>query len=146
VSEPTAVDWPPGATSHVTDLDGPVHHLDLGGPAGAPVVVAVHGLGGSALNWGLLGPRLTGTHRVLAVDLLGHGRSGVPAGRGGLAADRRMLHRFLTEVVGEPVVLLGHSMGGVLALLHTADHPGTVARLAVLCPGWPARCGARSPR
>jgi pimeloyl-ACP methyl ester carboxylesterase len=138
---PSAVDWPPGATSHLTDLDGPVRHLDLGGPAGAPVVVAVHGLGGSALNWGLLGPRLAATHRVLAVDLWGHGGSGVPAGRPALADDLRLLHRFLTEVVGEPVVLLGHSMGGVLALQHAADHPGTVARLVVLSPPVPGTSG-----
>ena len=136
---PTA--WPPHATSHVTDLDGPVHHLDLGGPAGAPVVVAVHGLGGSALNWGLLGPRLTATHRVLAVDLFGHGGSGLPSGRAGLAADGRLLHRFLTEVAGEPVVLLGHSMGGVLALQHTVEHPGTVDRLVLLSPPVPGSSG-----
>jgi pimeloyl-ACP methyl ester carboxylesterase len=133
--------WPAGATSHTTDLDGAVHHLDLGGPPGAAVVVAVHGLGGSALNWGLIGPRLTPSHRVLAVDLSGHGESGVPAGRGGLAADLRLLHRFLTEVVGEPVVLLGHSMGGVLALQHTADHPDTVSRLVVLSPPVPGSPG-----
>ncbi|PZA18885.1 alpha/beta hydrolase, partial [Modestobacter versicolor] len=45
-ASPARLEWPAGATSHVTDLDGPVRHLDLGGPAGAPVV-AVHGLGGS---------------------------------------------------------------------------------------------------
>jgi pimeloyl-ACP methyl ester carboxylesterase len=134
---PRPADWPPGATSHVTDLDGPVHFLDLGGPAGAPVVLAVHGLGGSALNWGLLGPRLAATHRVLAVDLWGHGGSGVPAGRPALAHDLQLLHRFVTEVVGEPTVLLGHSMGGVLALQHTAAHPGTVSRLALLAPPVP---------
>jgi pimeloyl-ACP methyl ester carboxylesterase len=134
-------DWPPGATSTVTDLDGPVHWLDLGGPAGAPVLVAVHGLGGSALNWGLLGPRLAGRHRVLAVDLFGHGGSGLPVSRRGLAADRRMLHRFLTEVVGAPVVLLGHSMGGVLALQHTAEHPDTVDRLVLLAPPVPGGQG-----
>ncbi|MCZ2829274.1 alpha/beta hydrolase [Modestobacter sp. VKM Ac-2986] len=134
-------DWPPGATSSVTDLDGPVHWLDLGGPAGAPVLVAVHGLGGSALNWGLLGPRLAATHRVLAVDLVGHGGSGLPDPGRGLAADRRVLHRFLTEVAGAPVVLLGHSMGGVLALQHTAEHPGTVDRLVLLSPPVPGGRG-----
>jgi pimeloyl-ACP methyl ester carboxylesterase len=134
-------DGPAGATSHVTDLDGPVHHLDLGGPADAPVVLAVHGLGGSALTWGLLAPRLTPTHRVLAVDLWGHGGSGVPAGRPALADDLRLLHRFVSEVVGRPVVLLGHSMGGVLALQHTAQHPGDVDRLAVLSPPVPGTSG-----
>ena len=80
-SAPTAVAWPPGATAVVTDLDGPVRSLDLGGPPGAPVVLCVHGLGGSALMWGRIAPLLAATHRVLAVDLFGHGGSGVlPAG------------------------------------------------------------------
>ena len=130
-------EWPPGALEHLTDLGGRVRHLSFGGPAGSPAVVAVHGLGGSALNWGLLAPRLAATHRVLAVDLWGHGGSGVPEGRPALADDLRLLQRFLTEVVGEPVVLLGHSMGGVLALQHTADHPGTVSRLVLLSPPVP---------
>jgi pimeloyl-ACP methyl ester carboxylesterase len=138
---PLPADWPVGATSHVTDLDGPVHHLDLGGPADAPVLLAVHGLGGSALTWGLLAPRLTVTHRVLAVDLWGHGGSGVPAGRPALADDLRLLQRFVSEVVGGPVVLLGHSMGGVLALQHTAQHPDDVDRLAVLSPPVPGTSG-----
>ena len=142
-TEPAA--WPPGATSRVVDLDGEVHLLDLGGPAGAPAVVAVHGLGGSALNWGLLGPRLTATRRVLAVDLFGHGGSGLPTAGEGLAADAAMLHRLLTEVVGEPVDLVGHSMGGVLAAQHTAGHPDTVRRLVLLSPPTPGDTGRFDP-
>jgi pimeloyl-ACP methyl ester carboxylesterase len=136
-----SLDWPAGATSHTTDLGGPVHHLDFGGPPGAPVVLAVHGLGGSALNWGLLAPLLTATCRVHAVDLFGHGRSGVPTGRGGLAADLAMLRRFVDEVVGGPAVLLGHSMGGVLALRYAAEHADTVTRLALLSPPVPGTTG-----
>ena len=139
----TPAAWPPGAASTVTDLDGPVHHLDLGGPAGAPVVLCVHGLGGSALNWGLLGPRLSETHRVLAVDLFGHGHSGLPTGSrpDALTADRRFLDRFVREVVREPVVLLGHSMGGVLTILQAATAPDTVRRLVLLSPPVPGTDG-----
>ena len=70
-----------GGESRWTDLGGPVHYLDYGGPAGAPVIVAVHGLEGSAVNWSALAPLLTDRYRVLAPDLAGHGftRS---AGRG----------------------------------------------------------------
>jgi pimeloyl-ACP methyl ester carboxylesterase len=120
-----------------------VRHLDLGGPAVAPVLLCVHGLGGSALNWGLLAPRLTATHRVLAVDLFGHGGSGLPVRGRGLAADSRLLARFVTEVVGEPVVLVGHSMGGVLALLHAAAVPETLRALVLLSPPVPAGTGSR---
>ncbi|MGY1815713.1 alpha/beta fold hydrolase [Blastococcus sp. SYSU D00820] len=137
------VAWPPGATSATVDLDGCVRYLDLGGAAGAPVVLCVHGLGGSALNWGLLAPLLTRTHRVLAVDLFGHGGSGVPSvpAAGAAAADRRLLDRFVREVVGAPVVLLGHSMGGVLTVLQAAQAPETVRRLVLLAPPVPGAAG-----
>ena len=55
------------------DLDGPFSWVDHGGPPDAPVVVAVHGLGGSHANWHDLSPLLTAEHRVLAVDLAVHG-------------------------------------------------------------------------
>lgn len=137
------VDWPPGATATTTDLDGPVRYLDLGGPRGAPVALCVHGLGGSAIYWGLLAPRLAVTHRVLAIDLFGHGGSGVSAGprRLAVSADRRLIDRFIREVVGEPVVLLGHSMGGVLTILQAAAAPETLRRLVLLSPPVPGSAG-----
>ena len=137
------VKWPPDATSTITDLDGPVRHLDMGGPRGAPVALCVHGLGGSALNWGLLGPRLAGTHRVLAVDLFGHGGSGVPVAPrpDAVTADRRLIDRFVREVVGDPVTLVGHSMGGVLTVLQAAAAPETVRRLVLLSPPVPGTAG-----
>jgi pimeloyl-ACP methyl ester carboxylesterase len=143
----TPVAWPPGALATTTDLDGPVRSLDLGGPAGAPVVLCVHGLGGSALNWGLLAPFLAATHRVIAVDLFGHGGSGVPTGPrpAAVPADRRLLDRFVREVVGEPVLLLGHSMGGVLTVLQAAAAPETVRRLVLLSPPVPGTAGRLDP-
>ncbi len=137
------VAWPTGATAVSTDLDGAVRHLDLGGPAGAPVVLCVHGLGGSAINWGLLAPLLSRTHRVLAVDLFGHGGSGVPTGSrpDAVTADRRLLDRFIRQVIGEPAVLLGHSMGGVLAMQQAALAPETVRRLVLLSPPVPSTAG-----
>src|SRR5262249_599513 len=78
-------------------LAGPVHYLDFGGPADGPVLVCVHGLGGSAVNWSALAPLLTGTFRVLAPDLAGHGLT-ESAGRGtSVAANRALLHRFIEQ-------------------------------------------------
>ena len=48
-----------GGESCWADLGGPVHYLDYGGPEGAPVIVAVHGLEGCAVNWSALAPLLT---------------------------------------------------------------------------------------
>ena len=69
----------PGRSATV-DLGGPVHYVDFGGPADGPVLVLVHGLGGSHLNWDLFAPLVREHARVLALDLPGFGRS-EPAGR-----------------------------------------------------------------
>ena len=126
-----------GGESCWTDIGGPVHYLDFGGPAGGPVIVAVHGLEGCAVNWSALAPLLTDRYRVLAPDLAGHGftRS---AGRGvDVTSNRVLLHRFIEEVAGSPVILMGNSMGGMISLSEAAAAPGTVAGLILVDPAVP---------
>ena len=127
----------PGVVSRWADLDGPLHYLDFGGPAGGPLIVCVHGLGGSATNWLAVAPLLTGSCRVLAPDLAGHGLT-QSRGRGtGVAANRALLHRFLASVSPGPAVLMGNSMGGMISLLEASAHPGAVAGLILVDPALP---------
>ncbi|AQZ63272.1 Possible alpha/beta hydrolase superfamily, slr1235 homolog [[Actinomadura] parvosata subsp. kistnae] len=109
-----------------------VHYLDFGGPHDGPVVVAVHGLSGSALNWLAIAPLLTGRCRLLAPDLAGHGLTRARERRSGAAADRLLLHRFVERVAGVPVILMGNSMGGMISLLEAAANPDAVAGLVLL--------------
>jgi pimeloyl-ACP methyl ester carboxylesterase len=134
-----------GGTSRYADLDGPVHYVDFGGPddPGAPTVVLVHGLGGSHLNWCLLAPLLVEHAHVVAVDLAGFGLTNPEGRRTTVAANARLLDRFLREVVGTPVVLVGNSMGGMISILHTAANPGTVSALALVDPALPLVFGVR---
>lgn len=114
------------------DLDGPVHYLDFGGPAEAPMVVCVHGLIGSAATWSAIAPQLTGRYRVLAPDLSGHGLT-PSLGRGThMRALQAQLHCFLDAVCGQPVILIGNSMGGTIALLESAAAPGGVSGLVLI--------------
>ena len=86
---------PPAGQSRWADLGGPVRYLDFGGPADGPMIVCVHGLGGSAVNWWAIAPLLTDRYRVLAPDLAGHGLTR-SRGRGtDVAANRALLHRFI---------------------------------------------------
>jgi pimeloyl-ACP methyl ester carboxylesterase len=126
-----------GGRSLTVDIDGPVHYLDFGGPANGPVIIAVHGLGGSAVNWSAIAPLLTSGYRLLALDLAGHGltKSG---GRGtDVASNRRLLHRFIESVSMGPVIRMGNSMGGMIALLEAGTEPGTVAGLILVDPALP---------
>jgi pimeloyl-ACP methyl ester carboxylesterase len=131
--------------SRVVDLDGPVHYVDFGGPAAAPAVVLVHGLGGSHLNWDLFAPLLNDSARVWALDLPGFGRSEPGARKASVSANAATLHRFLDEVVGEPVVLIGNSMGGMLSILATGEHPEAVTGLVLLDPAIPGPRRALDP-
>jgi pimeloyl-ACP methyl ester carboxylesterase len=119
------------------DLDGPVHYVDYGGLDDGPTIVLVHGLGGSHLNWDLLAPLLRPHARVLALDLVGFGRT-EPGGRSASVQNNvRTLDRFLAEVAGTPSILIGNSMGGMISLLEAGERPGAVSGLVLLDPAIP---------
>src|SRR3954449_1695651 len=107
-------------TGHTVDWDGPVHYVDFGGDPDGPIIVLVHGLGGSHLNWDLLAPLLTSHARVLALDLPGFGRSEPGSRLASVQANVDVLERFLTEVAGGPSVLVGNSMGGMISIFTAA--------------------------
>ena len=124
-------------TSRTMDLGGPVHVVDYGGRDDGPAVVLVHGLGGSHGNWDLLAPLLTPSARVWALDLPGFGRSEPGQRRTTVQANVGVLQDFLREVVGEPAVLVGNSMGGMISLLTAAATPDLVSGLVLLDPALP---------
>ena len=125
------------------DLDGPVHYVDHGGAQDGPLLVCVHGLGGSLLNWAALVPLLTPTCRVMALDLAGFGRTRSGSRSTAVRANQRLLHRFLTEVAGVPAILVGNSMGGLISILQASSRPDTVAGLVLVDPALPIALSAR---
>ena len=131
--------------SRTVDLGGPVHYVDFGGPEGAPTVVLVHGLGGSHLNWDLFAPLLREHARVLALDLPGFGRSEPGERRTTVQDNVQVLDRFLAEVAGTPVVLVGNSMGGMISIMQTAAAPSSVNGLVLLDAAVPGPRRALDP-
>ncbi len=144
---PWAFAAPWGARGYVTHLDGPVHWIEFGEDSGQssaadrgrdePPIVFVHGLGGSHLNWCLIGSQLAANRRVVALDLHGFGLT--PGGRYTSTVQRntRLLDRFVREVTGTPVILAGNSMGGLISILQTAAAPDTVQGLVLIDPALP---------
>ena len=63
--------WPSVGRSRTVDVCGPARLTEYGDPDAPEVIVCLHGLGGSALNFGLVVPLLTEGRRVLVPDLLG---------------------------------------------------------------------------
>lgn len=117
------------------DLDGPVQFLDFGGE-GKPLLM-VHGLGGAAVNWLAVGPEFARHHRTFALDLAGFGRTPLFHRSAAIGANAELVHRFIEEVIGEPVILMGNSMGGHIAIVVAADHPQWVTELILVDPAVP---------
>ena len=138
---PWAYAAPWGARGYVTDLDGPVHWIEFSpGPSegeSQPPIVLVHGLGGSHLNWCLLGPQLTAGRRVVALDLHGFGLTPGLRVNSTVQANAHLLDRFITEVIGTPVILVGNSMGGLISILETAANPSAVRSVVLIDPALP---------
>jgi pimeloyl-ACP methyl ester carboxylesterase len=120
-----------------------VHYTDFGGAGDGPLLVLVHGLGGSSANWLAFAPLLADHARLLAVDLAGHGRTPAAGRRTDVRANRRLLGSFLREVAGRPAVLVGNSMGGMISLMQADADPDTVAGLVLLDPALPRPRGVR---
>ena len=106
-------------------------------------MVCVHGLGGSLVNWAAVAPSLSKTCRVIALDLAGFGRTRSHGRSTSVNANQRLLHRFMTEVCGDPAILVGNSMGGLIAVLQTDAHPETVAGIVLIDPALPVGLASR---
>jgi pimeloyl-ACP methyl ester carboxylesterase len=117
------------------DLDGPVHYIDFGGE-GKPLLM-VHGLGGSALNWAAVGPELSKHYHAVAIDLAGFGQTPLFRRSAALGANANLVHSFAEQVLGEPVILIGNSMGGHIGILEAGDHPASVRALVLVDPAIP---------
>jgi pimeloyl-ACP methyl ester carboxylesterase len=105
-------------------------HRDLGG-TGHPPLVLLHGMLGSSRNWQTAGRDLTEKFHVLALDLRNHGASP--------HAPTMSYDEMMADVIGwmdarglRRISLLGHSMGGKVAMLLACRHPERIARLIVV--------------
>ncbi|GAA1627241.1 alpha/beta hydrolase [Nonomuraea maheshkhaliensis] len=92
-----------------------------------PPVLLLHGLGGTLLHWDALAPLLTGTRRVVAMDLRGHGRSGDGAWDWEAVLDD--VQAVVDHLGLDAPLVAGHSLGGMIAIrwgLRHPDGPGIV--------------------
>ncbi|GAA2072886.1 alpha/beta hydrolase [Aeromicrobium halocynthiae] len=113
---------------HDLDVAGATIAYRTWGEAGSPVVVLVHGGAAHAGWWDHVGPHLTGAHRVVALDLSGHGLSDHREGYSLECWAREVMAVAEHESAsGAPPVVVGHSMGGFVALTAARDHGDRLA-------------------
>ena len=105
-----------------------------GAGADGDVVLLVHGYGGDRNSWLFLQEPLAAKHRVYALDLPGHGTSAKDVGDGTLKVLADAVVAVLTAVGAGRAHLVGHSVGGAVALAVAARDPGRIASLTLIAP------------
>lgn len=116
---------------------GDLSVMDFGDDKRPVDLVFVHANGFNAATYRSILAPLSGSLRILAPDLRGHGRTRLPTGTAGRFSwvdHRDDLITLLDSLNGPPVALAGHSMGGTASLLAAAERPGKVSRLVMLDP------------
>ncbi|MEJ1157735.1 alpha/beta fold hydrolase [Prosthecomicrobium sp. N25] len=133
----TLPDLFPGFDSITVEIDGQSIFARVGGRAGAPAIVLLHGYPQDHAMWHRIAPALSARFRVVVPDLRGYGRSSIPA----VEADHAQMskRRMAGDVLGlmrrlgsERFAVVGHDRGARVAYRLAFDHPGAVSGLALL--------------
>ncbi|UZQ53407.1 alpha/beta fold hydrolase [Trichothermofontia sichuanensis B231] len=97
-----------------------------------PPLLLVHGFGASTDHWRKTIAGLQDEFAIWAIDLLGFGRSAKPNWEYSGDLWRDQLHDFITDVIRQPVVLVGNSLGGYASLCVAAQRPNSACGLVLL--------------
>ncbi|MHA5046996.1 alpha/beta fold hydrolase [Streptomyces sp. SD15] len=100
-----------------------------------PALVLIHGIGDSSATWAELIPDLARSHTVIAPDLLGHGASDKPRADYSVAAYANGVRDLLTTLDIESATLVGHSLGGGVAMQFAYQFPERTERLILVSTG-----------
>jgi pimeloyl-ACP methyl ester carboxylesterase len=107
---------------------GTIQVLDEGNPQGSPIVL-IHGYTASLAWFGELTPRLAADHRVISVDLLGHGGSEKPSSGYEISDQANAIAEALAELGVSDATLVGHSLGASVAAAVAEQSPDLAARV-----------------
>lgn len=97
-----------------------------------PPILFIHGLGSSTRDWERQVGVFADSHRVVTVDLRGHGKTDKPEGRYTIELFSEDVAGLISQLGLAPVTVVGISLGGMVAFQLAADHPDLIDRLIVV--------------
>src|SRR3954452_11289230 len=100
-----------------------------------PPLVLVHGMVNSSRHWEEVAMRLASDYTVIAPDLIGHGDSATPRGDYSLGAHAASIRDLLTVIGVEQATIVGHSLGGGVAMQFFSQFPQRTERLVLISSG-----------
>jgi pimeloyl-ACP methyl ester carboxylesterase len=119
--------------AHEVDLHG--HRAVYRAAGSGPTIVLIHGMVNSSRHWQEVAGQLAGSHRVVAPDLIGHGDSAAPRGDYSLGAHAAGIRDLLTTIGVERATIVGHSLGGGVAMQFFYQFPQRTERLVLVSSG-----------
>lgn len=128
---------------HLTTAGTKLHYLQLESTEGS-LLLCIHGLGGSTDTFLPLLPSLPQIYKIILVDLQGFGKSPVIESPNAISITRHVadMGDLVAALQGPPelsqqkdIVIIGHSLGAIVALQFAAKYPSNVSGLALLSPG-----------
>jgi pimeloyl-ACP methyl ester carboxylesterase len=111
------------------------HRISYRSAGSGSVVLLLHGITSSATTWDDVLPWLAERHTVVAPDLLGHGESAKPRGDYSLGAQANALRDLMAVFGHERVTVVGHSLGGGIAMQLAYQYPELCERLVLVSSG-----------
>src|SRR5436853_7310696 len=115
------------------DLHG--HRVIYRTVGSGPPVVLIHGMLNSSRHWERVALRLAEDHTVIAPDLIGHGDSATPRGDYSLGAHAAAIRDLLAVIGIDRATIVGHSLGGGVAMQFFYQFPQRTERLALISSG-----------
>ena len=111
------------------------HRVSYRAAGEGPVILLIHGITGDSRQWNEVIPQLADRYTVLAPDLLGHGQSAKPRGDYSLGAYAASLRDLLIVLGHRRATVVGHSLGGGIAMQFSYEYPVFCERLVLVDSG-----------
>jgi pimeloyl-ACP methyl ester carboxylesterase len=127
------MDAPGPFEAHEVDLHG--HRVAYRVAGSGPAIVLIHGMLNSSQHWEAVAGRLAAAHHVIAPDLIGHGGSATPRGDYSLGAHAASIRDLLATLGVERATIVGHSLGGGVAMQFFYQFPQRTERLVLVSSG-----------
>jgi pimeloyl-ACP methyl ester carboxylesterase len=122
-----------GLTAHEIELHG--HRVSYRSGGDGPVLLLLHGIANSSATWEGVAPALCEHFTLVAPDMLGHGESATPRGDYSLGAHAAGARDVLTVLGIERATVVGHSLGGGVAMQFAYQFPERTERLVLVSSG-----------
>jgi pimeloyl-ACP methyl ester carboxylesterase len=111
------------------------HRVSYRTAGSGPALLLLHGIANSSETWERVAPLLSERFTLIAPDLMGHGKSATPSGDYSLGAHASGARDLATALGHERMTVLGHSLGGGIALQFAYQFPERVERMVLVSSG-----------